>query len=85
LFDAAVILLQTVIKILIGPMLDLVTHDLADSPWIGTVPICCDRLWRMTDRCNRLLEKSRSLHPYSAFRSNRESTTLPSWSMARDK
>jgi hypothetical protein len=38
----------------------------------------------MTDRCNRLLEKSRSLHPYSAFRSNRESTKLPSWSMARD-
>jgi hypothetical protein len=44
-------------------MLDMVTHDLADAPWIGTMPICRDRRWYMANHSNRLLEKSlSSLH-----------------------
>lgn len=63
LFDASVILLQTMIEGRVGSMLDMVAQDLAESPWRGTVPIRCDRRWRMTNPCPRLLEKTLSCLP----------------------
>jgi len=60
LLDPSVILLQPIIEVLVRPMLDTVAHDLAYSPRIGTMPICRDRLWRMANHSNRLLEQSLS-------------------------
>jgi hypothetical protein len=63
LFDTTMILLSPIIEIFIGPMLDVAAQDLAYRPWIGAMPICCDRLWRMTNHRNSLLEKPlSSLH-----------------------
>jgi hypothetical protein len=57
LFDASVILLQTIVEVLVRPMLDMIAHCLAYSSWIGTIPICRDRLWGMPNPSLRLLEK----------------------------
>jgi hypothetical protein len=56
------ILLETIIEVVAGPMLDTVAHGLTDCSWIGTVPIGCDRLWCMTNPCSCLPEK-----PLSCF------------------
>jgi hypothetical protein len=60
LLDPSVILLQTMIEVLVRPMLYMVAQDLASGPWIGTMPICRDRRWRLANHSNRLLEKSLS-------------------------
>jgi hypothetical protein len=57
LFNASMILLQTSIEVFVRPMLDLVTHCLADSPGGGTMSIGCDRLWSMTNHSNSLFEE----------------------------
>src|SRR5258708_16286617 len=41
-------------------MLDMGAHGLAYRPWIGTMPICGDRLWCMANHSDCLLEKSLS-------------------------
>jgi hypothetical protein len=63
LFDTSMILLETIIEVLAGPMLDMVPHSLTDCSWIGTVPIGCDRRWCMTNHCDCLPEKPLSCFP----------------------
>lgn len=67
LFDASVILLQIIIEVFIRPMLDSVAHDFVYSPWIGTMPVCRDRFWRMANPGNRLLEEPLSRLHISLF------------------
>jgi hypothetical protein len=58
LFDATMILLESVIEIRIGPVPDIFAKDLSDGTWVGIMPIRRYPLWSMTDCLKSLLEKS---------------------------
>lgn len=57
LFDAAMVLLQTISEIFTRPMLDFVAHRLADGTRIGSMTIRRDVIRSMPNDRHRLLEK----------------------------
>jgi hypothetical protein len=58
LFDATVVLLQSIVEVLIAAMGDRVAECLAQSTRVGVMSIGRDLLWGMTNGSNRLPEKA---------------------------
>jgi len=83
LFDATVVLLQSIIEVPVGPMRDLTAQGLAYGSWIGIMAIGRHSLWGVIDDVDGLLEKKRLAASISRFSLTIESTKLPSRSMAR--
>jgi hypothetical protein len=84
LFDATIILLQPMIEIGTRSMLDIAAHCLAYGTRIGNVAISRHLIGNRANHSNCLLEKPLGASIFR-FSLNLESTTLPSWSMARYK
>ena len=52
------ILFQSIVERVVGPVHNITAQDLADRTWIRCMPIGCDSLWRVTNRLEHLLEKT---------------------------
>lgn len=57
LLDPSMVLLQPIIEILVGPMLNVAAHYLAYCSWIGRMAVRRHLIGNMANDINRLLEK----------------------------
>jgi hypothetical protein len=57
LFDTAVILLYPVVQVHIRPMHHRISQGLAHCTGIGTMPVCRDRIWRLANYSQSVLEE----------------------------
>jgi hypothetical protein len=63
LFDATVVLLQSIVEVGVTTMENIAPQRLSDRTGIGAMTICGHSLWRMTHRLECLLEKAlRCIH-----------------------
>jgi hypothetical protein len=83
LFDATVILLQSIVQIAVGPVEHLTAQSLANRTGIGMMSICRHPLWSVAYNLDGLRRSKRLAASMSRFSLNIESTKLPSRSMAR--
>lgn len=84
LFDASVVLLQSIVEICVGPLQDISSKRLADRTRVGVMSIGRDSFGYITDSVDSLLEKALAASIFR-FSLSIESTRLPSRSMARYK
>src|SRR5258708_34745427 len=59
------ILFQSLVERVVGPVHTITAQDLADRTWIGLMTIGSDSLWRLTNRLEYLLEKTLGCVPVS--------------------
>ncbi len=57
MFDTSVILFYAVVQRDVCPMYRINSYCFAYSTWIGTMPVCCDMVWGMTNDRNGLREE----------------------------
>lgn len=58
LFDPPVILLQSIVKVAVGPVEHVTAKGLADRPRVGVMSIGCHPFWGVTNHIDGLLEKT---------------------------
>jgi len=58
LFDATVILLESIVEIVVGPVEHITAKGLADRTWVGVMSIGRHPLWCVTNHIDSLLEKA---------------------------
>ncbi len=59
LFDATMILLQSMVEIRVGPMQNIHAKLLPDSTWVGIMPIGCHPFWAVAHDVDSLRRSKR--------------------------
>ena len=83
LFDATVILLQSIVEVAVGPVEHVTAQGLADGTRVGVMPIGRHPFWGVSNHIDGLRRSKRLAASISRFSLNIESTRLPSRSMAQ--